>query len=68
MSRLTNPLEPFELGPVTKAAAKDLDTRECILLAVRHAFPLPTTGAFEDLLAAIDDPHRAAPIRRLDDR
>ena len=33
----------------------DLDKEQCVLLAVRSAFPLPDTGTFTDLLSAIDD-------------
>ena len=34
--------------------ADDLKPRECLALAVRAAFPLPKTGAFEDLLSVLD--------------
>jgi hypothetical protein len=33
----------------------DLNKEQCVLLAVRSAFPLPDTGAFTDLLSAIDE-------------
>ena len=36
----------------------DLDKEQCILLAVRSAFPLPDTGTFTDLLSAIDEAER----------
>ena len=35
-------------------AAVDLDRHDCMRLAIRRAFPLPSTGAFTDVLAAID--------------
>ena len=34
--------------------ADDLKPAECLTLAVRAAFPLPKTGAFEDLLSVLD--------------
>lgn len=34
-------------------AAVDLDRHDCMRLAIRRAFPLPSTGAFTDVLAAI---------------
>lgn len=34
--------------------ADDLKPAECLALAVRAAFPLPKTGAFEDLLSVLD--------------
>jgi uncharacterized membrane protein len=36
------------------APSPDLHRSECLGFAVKVAFPLPTTGAFSDLLAAID--------------
>jgi len=33
----------------------DLTRAECTAAAIRKAFPLPPSGAFKDLLAAIDD-------------
>ena len=33
----------------------DLTRCECVAAVLRKAFPLPTSGAFTDLLAAIDD-------------
>jgi hypothetical protein len=42
-------------GPVlSDDRSKDLDRKQCVLLAVRSAFPLPDTGTFTDLLSAID--------------
>lgn len=38
--------------------ASDLKARQCIDLAIRSAFPLPRTGAFKDLIAAIDAAER----------
>ena len=35
-------------------AAEDLARGDCMRLAIQRAFPLPATGAFADLLAAID--------------
>lgn len=32
----------------------DLTPRDCLTLAIGSAFPLPRTGAFTDLLKAID--------------
>ena len=37
-------------------AAKDLRRSDCMRLVIERAFPLPATGAFTDLLAAIDSP------------
>ena len=34
--------------------AEDMARDECMRLAIQRAFPLPSTGAFTDLLAAID--------------
>jgi hypothetical protein len=43
-------------GPALGAdQGDDLDKRQCVSLAVRLAFPLPGTGAFTDLLSAIDE-------------
>ena len=36
----------------------DLNKKQCVLLAVLSAFPLPDTGTFTDLLSAIDDAER----------
>jgi hypothetical protein len=36
--------------------ARDLSRRECLDLNFKRAFPLPQSGAFADLLAAIEDP------------
>jgi hypothetical protein len=36
----------------------DLDRKQCVMLAVRSAFPLPDTGTFTDLLSAIDEADR----------
>ena len=41
----------------------DLNNRGCLVLAMRRAFPLPMSGAFKDLLAAIDDAERVAAIK-----
>jgi hypothetical protein len=38
--------------------SNDLDKKQCLLLAVRSAFPLPGTGTFTDLLSAIDEAER----------
>lgn len=35
-------------------ADKDLDGEGCLRLAIQHAFPLPKSGAFADLLAALN--------------
>lgn len=35
-------------------AAEDLGRHDCIRLAIQRAFPLPSSGAFTDVLAAID--------------
>jgi len=40
------------------AQSDDLDKKQCVLLAVRSAFPLPDTGTFTDLLSAIDEAER----------
>jgi hypothetical protein len=37
----------------------DLNREQCVLLAVRSAFPLPGTGTFTDLLSAIDEAERS---------
>ena len=34
---------------------KDLTRSESVAAAIRKAFPLPPSGAFSDLLAAIDE-------------
>ena len=36
------------------APAEDISRHECVRRAIERAFPLPSTGAFTDLLAAID--------------
>ena len=36
-------------------ATDDFNTRDQLSLALRLSFPLPRSGAFKDLLAAIDD-------------
>lgn len=36
----------------------DLNKEQCVLLALRAAFPLPDTGTFTDLISAIDDAER----------
>jgi hypothetical protein len=41
---------------------EDLTSAECVAEAIRKAFPLPPSGAFTDLLAAIDGP-RSSPRR-----
>lgn len=33
----------------------DLSRDECFALAIKQAFPLPTSGAFADLLSAISE-------------
>lgn len=48
-----------EVLPVAPASAGlteggDLTRAECVAAAIRKAFPLPPSGAFKDLLAAID--------------
>ena len=40
-------------GP-TGSKRDNLSKAQCVTLAIQCAFPLPTTGAFTDLLAAID--------------
>ena len=35
-------------------SAEDLGRSDCMRLAIKRAFPLPSTGAFTDLLAALD--------------
>jgi len=35
-------------------AAEDLGRQDCLSLVIQSAFPLPSTGAFNDVLAAID--------------
>ena len=35
-------------------APEDMSRHECVRRAIERAFPLPSTGAFTDLLAAID--------------
>jgi len=42
----------------SRADAIDLKPKQCIDLAIRAAFPLPRTGAFKDLIAAIDAAER----------
>ena len=42
----------------------DLEPRECVAIAIRSAFALPRTGAFSDLLSAIDTAARANPVGR----
>lgn len=39
----------------------DLTNRDCLSGAVRSAFPLPPSGAFKDLLDALDAGDRATP-------
>ena len=43
------------LAPLPVPGIDDLTREECIAGAIRKAFPLPASGAFTDLLAAIDD-------------
>lgn len=38
----------------TKRQKNDFTPGDCIAIAIRSAFPLPDSGAFTDLLAAID--------------
>ena len=35
-------------------AAEDLGRQDCLSLVIQSAFPLPSTGAFSDLVSAID--------------
>jgi hypothetical protein len=35
-------------------ARRELSGRDCVRLAIKAAFPLPSTGAFTDLLNALD--------------
>lgn len=39
----------------------DLDPTKCMRLAIARAFPLPDSGNFKDLLAAIDEGSQATP-------
>jgi hypothetical protein len=39
---------------LTSEAQHDLGRTDCIRLSIQRAFPLPSTGAFTDLLAALD--------------
>ena len=48
-------VEPGQRGRDVRACRNDLKRDECLRLAVRAAFPLPKTGAFEDLLLALDE-------------
>ena len=34
--------------------SRDLDRKDCLELNLQQAFPIPESGAFSDLLAAID--------------
>ena len=43
---------------------RDLTRTECVRLAMRRAFPLPASGAFSDLLAALDAGPAAADEER----
>ena len=36
------------------APPEDMSRHDCVRRAIERAFPLPSTGAFTDLLAAID--------------
>ena len=36
------------------APPEDMTRHDCVRRAIERAFPLPSTGAFTDLLAAID--------------
>lgn len=45
---------PAREAKLAKRKSDDLRPRDCIALAIRSAFPLPESGAFADLLAAID--------------
>ena len=54
-------MEPFGAGFATArragdeaASRPDLDRNACLGLAMKRAFPLPSTGSFSDLLSAID--------------
>ena len=53
-------LELIARKPAT-GSPRDLKRDECLRIAIRTAFPLPKTGAFEDLLSALDDPPIEAP-------
>lgn len=38
-----------------EAGGSDLTRAESVAIAIRRAFPLPQSGAFADLLAALED-------------
>jgi hypothetical protein len=42
-----------------EVATDDLSRAESVAVAIRRAFPLPQSGAFADLLAALEDEPRA---------
>ena len=43
-------------------ATDDFKTRDQLSLALKLSFPLPRSGAFKDLLAAIDDADCVGPV------
>lgn len=47
-----SPVGDLERMPPIEGA--DLDRSDCLRLSMKRAFPLPSTGAFTDLLAAMD--------------
>ena len=52
---------------VPSGAAEDMSRHDCMRHAIQRAFPLPSTGAFADVLAALDagpaNPPEAASAR-----
>ncbi|GAA4747502.1 hypothetical protein GCM10023264_11540 [Sphingomonas daechungensis] len=55
------PPKRFDPGDLADVPSADLTNRECLSGAVREAFPLPRSGAFKDLLDAIDTGGRIRP-------
>jgi uncharacterized membrane protein len=60
--------EPFAAGFATARRARgeaacrpNLDRKAYLGLAIEPAFPLPSTGAFSDLLSAIDSADDSVP-------
>lgn len=50
-------------GQAGTSGARDLKREQCLAIAIRAAFPLPPTGAFGDLLAALDEAPSPPPDR-----
>ena len=51
----TADLDGLKFRLPASAKTPDLDPMKCMQMAIARAFPLPDSGNFKDLLAAIDE-------------